>query len=95
MSFDKTMASKVAHLARIRMADDQLETVAAELDSILSWIEQLNEVDTAGVEPLASVTGHPLPLRDDTVADGGYADRILANAPERALDFFTVPKVIE
>lgn len=95
MSLDKATVSRIAHLARIRVDDDQLETMVGELNNILSWIEQLDEVDTAGVDPLASVTGHALPLRADTVSDGAYPDRVLANAPDRALDFYSVPKVVE
>jgi aspartyl-tRNA(Asn)/glutamyl-tRNA(Gln) amidotransferase subunit C len=95
MSLDKATVSHIAHLARIEVEDAQLETMVGELNNILSWIEQLNEVDTDGVAPLASVTGHALPLRDDAVADGAYPDRVLANAPDRALDFYAVPKVVE
>ena len=95
MSLDKATVSRIAHLARIRVDDDQLETMVGELNNILSWIEQLDEVDTTGVDPLASVTGHALPLRPDAVSDGAYPDQVLANAPDRALDFFSVPKVVE
>lgn len=62
---------------------------------MLNWVEQLGEVDTSDIEPLASVTGHGLPLREDAVTDGDYPERVLANAPDRAQDFFVVPKVIE
>jgi aspartyl-tRNA(Asn)/glutamyl-tRNA(Gln) amidotransferase subunit C len=95
MSLDKATVSHIAHLARIEVEDAQLETMVGELNNILSWIEQLNEVDTDGVAPLASVTGHALPLRADAVADGAYPNRVLANAPDRALDFYAVPKVVE
>jgi aspartyl-tRNA(Asn)/glutamyl-tRNA(Gln) amidotransferase subunit C len=95
MSLDKATVSHIAHLARIKVDDDQLETMVGELNNILSWIEQLNEVDTEGVAPLASVTGHALPLRADGVADGGYPERVLINAPDRAVDFYSVPKVVE
>ena len=95
MSLDKATVSHIAHLARIKVDEVQLETMVGELNNILSWIEQLNEVDTDGVEPLASVTGHALPLRADIVGDGAYPDRVLVNAPDRALDFYAVPKVVE
>jgi aspartyl-tRNA(Asn)/glutamyl-tRNA(Gln) amidotransferase subunit C len=95
MSLDKATVSHIAHLARIKVDEAQLETMVGELNNILSWIEQLDEVDTDGVEPLASVTGHALPLRADIVADDVYPDRVLVNAPDRAADFFTVPKVVE
>ncbi len=95
MPLDKDIVDRIAHLARIRMADGQVETMVGELNAILTWIEQLNEVDTDGVEPLASVTGHSLPFRTDTVAAGANAEAVLANAPDRALDFFAVPKVVE
>ena len=94
MSLDKTMVQRVSQLARIEIEETQLETTARELNNILG-IEQLNEVDTQGVEPMASVTGHELPKRDDDVTDGGYPDKVLKNAPDRESDFFAVPKVVE
>ena len=95
MSLDKATVSRIAHLARIKVDDAQLETMVGELNNILLWIEQLNEVDTNGVEPLASVTGHSLPLRGDFVDDGAYPDRVLGGAPDRAANFYAVPKVVE
>ncbi|MEK9860853.1 MAG: Asp-tRNA(Asn)/Glu-tRNA(Gln) amidotransferase subunit GatC [Alphaproteobacteria bacterium] len=95
MSVDKTTVSRVARLARINIDDDRLEPMAQELSSIMNWIEQLNEVDTDAVEPLASVTGHALPMRDDVVTDGEMADQIVQNAPESMSGFFVVPKVVE
>ena len=95
MSVDKTTVSRVARLARINIDDDRLEPMAQELSSIMNWIEQLNEVNTDAVEPLASVTGHALPMRDDIVTDGEMADQIVQNAPESMSGFFVVPKVIE
>ena len=95
MSLDKTMVQRVSQLARIEIEETQLETTAQELNNILEWIEQLNEVDTEGVEPMANVTGHELPTRDDYVTDGGYPDKVLKNAPDRESDFFAVPKVVE
>jgi len=95
MSLDKATVSRIARLARIEVDDAQLETIAGELNNIFLWVEQLNEVDTKGVEPLASVTGHTLPLRGDVVTDGAYPDRVLANASDRVADFYAVPKVVE
>jgi aspartyl-tRNA(Asn)/glutamyl-tRNA(Gln) amidotransferase subunit C len=66
-----------------------------ELNTILGWIEQLNEVNVDGIEPLAGAAQMALPMRNDVVTDGGYPDQILANAPERAGRFFVVPKVLE
>ena len=95
MSVDKTTVAKIARLARINVPDERLEPLAAELNGILSWVAELDEVKTAHVEPLASVTGHALPLRDDVVTDGDRLNDILSNVPEEASGFFVVPKVVE
>ena len=95
MSVDKSTVKKIANLARIAVSEDETETLASELNHILNWIEELGEVDTTGIAPLASVTGHNLPLRQDTVSDGDKVDEILVNAPEQASGFFVVPKVVE
>jgi len=95
MALDKATVSHIAHLARIRVAEAELEGLAAELSNILSWIEQLNEVDTGAVPPMTSVVEMTLPRRPDRVDDGGCRDDILANAPETAEGFFVVPKVVE
>ena len=95
MSVDKDTVKKIARLARLDVPDERQEQIAGELQAILSWIEELSEVDTANIEPLASVTGHSLPLRVDKVTDGNKVDDILANAPEQASGFFVVPKVVE
>jgi aspartyl-tRNA(Asn)/glutamyl-tRNA(Gln) amidotransferase subunit C len=95
MSIDKETARRVAHLARIEVADDDLDRVAAELSGILGFMEQLREVDVEGVEPMTSVTPMALPLRADAVTEGDQRDRILANAPDARAGFFTVPKVVE
>ena len=92
---DKATVEKIARLARIRLADERKEPIAQELNRILNWIEELSEVDTDGVAPLASVTGHSLPLRRDEISDGDVADKVLSNAPEEASGFFVVPKVVE
>ena len=95
MSVDKTTVAKIARLARLNIPEDRLEPVANELNGILDWIAELNEVPTDNVEPLSNVTGHALPMRDDVVTDGDNVDRVLANVPEGASGFFVVPKVVE
>ena len=95
MALDKAAVAHIAALARIRVAEAELEPLAAELSQIIFWVEQLNEVDTAGVEPLASVAEMRLPMREDVVSDGDRRDEILANAPQTVRGFFVVPKVVE
>ncbi len=95
MSLDKDTVKNIANLARIKVADDDLGHLAGELSAILDWVEQLNGVDTDGVEPLASVVDVTLPLRADAITDGGCRDDVLANAPDPEDGFFSVPKVIE
>jgi aspartyl-tRNA(Asn)/glutamyl-tRNA(Gln) amidotransferase subunit C len=98
MSLDTATVKRVAALARIRLDDAELPRLAGELNGILGWIEQLQAVDTEGVEPMAG--GSPLAasgmrMREDAVTDGGIPDAVLANAPERHDAFFLVPKVVE
>ena len=95
MAIDAATVRRVAKLARIREPEERLEPLAQELSSILGWIEQLGEVDTDGVDPMASAVAAKLPLREDVVTDGGDAGAILANAPAKANGFFVVPKVVE
>jgi aspartyl-tRNA(Asn)/glutamyl-tRNA(Gln) amidotransferase subunit C len=95
MALDKAAVKHIAALARIRLAEAELEPLAGELSHILDWFEQLDEVDTTGVPPMASVAAARLPLRDDVVTDGGCREAILGNAPRAARGFFTVPKVVE
>ena len=95
MALDRAAVARVARLARIRIPEDELDHLAGELSNILTWIEQLNEVDIEGVEPMTGVVEVELPEREDRVTDGGRADDILANAPETAEHYFVVPKVIE
>ena len=95
MALDTDTVRRIARLARIHIPEADLETLAGELSDIIGWVEQLAEVDTAGVEPMASVVETTLKQRDDVVADGGYPDKVLANAPDAANGFFTVPKVVE
>jgi aspartyl-tRNA(Asn)/glutamyl-tRNA(Gln) amidotransferase subunit C len=91
MSLDKTVVAKIAHLARIAVPDDKLDPMADKLNQIIHFIEQLEEVDTDGVEPMSSVVEMNLRQRADIITDGGYADKVLSNAPETEMSFFTVP----
>ncbi|MBS0409570.1 MAG: Asp-tRNA(Asn)/Glu-tRNA(Gln) amidotransferase subunit GatC [Proteobacteria bacterium] len=95
MSIDAATVRKVAKLARIREAEERLEPLARELSGIMAWIEQLNEVDTDGVEPMTSAVNTPMPMREDVVTDGGDAQRVLSNAPKADKGFYVVPKVVE
>lgn len=95
MAIDADTVRKVARLARIATPEDRLEPLAQQLSGILGWIEQLNEVDVEGVEPMTSAVAATLPLRDDAVTDGGDPARILGNAPRSEEGFFVVPKVVE
>jgi aspartyl-tRNA(Asn)/glutamyl-tRNA(Gln) amidotransferase subunit C len=95
MAIDAATVRKVAKLARLREPEERLASLAQELNGIMSWIEQLSEVDTDGVEPMTSVVAVKLPLREDVVTEGGDASRILSNAPKAIDGFFVVPKVVE
>ena len=95
MSIDLETAAKVAQLARIQVEDDALPALAEEFNAVLGFIEQLNEVDVEGVEPMTSVTPMRLKRRDDVVTDGDIQDKVLANAPDAREGFFAVPKVVE
>jgi len=95
MAIDAATVRKVARLARIAEPEERLEPLAKELSGIIAWIEQLNEVDVEGVEPMTSAVAATLPMRDDVVTEGGDPERVLSNAPKRAGDFFVVPKVVE
>jgi aspartyl-tRNA(Asn)/glutamyl-tRNA(Gln) amidotransferase subunit C len=95
MSVDLATVRKIAGLARIATSDAEAEALLPELNNILGWIEQLGEVNTDGIEPLAAVIPNHLRLRDDVVTDGGIRDAVLANAPQAEHGFFAVPKVIE
>ena len=95
MPLDEAAVAHIATLARIRLAEAELEPLAGELSHILDWVEQLNEVDTNGVSPMASTAAATLPMREDAVTDGGCRDAILGNALREARSFFTVPKVVE
>ena len=95
MSVDSNTVRRIAHLARIAVADDEVEHLRGEINAILSFVEQLSEVDVEGVEPMTSVTPMEMKKREDKVTDGGIADDILANAPAREDHYFLVPKVVE
>ncbi len=95
MAIDAATVRKVARLARIAEPEDRLELLARELNGIMTWIEQLNEVDTTGVEPMTSAVAMALPLREDIVTEGGDPSKVLSNAPKTTGNFFVVPKVVE
>ncbi len=95
MSLDPAAVRRIARLARIHVDDAQVAQLQNELSGILAWVEQLNEVDVTGVEPLAGGAVMAMKMRDDVVTDGGDPEAILANAPDRSGNFFAVPKVVE
>jgi aspartyl-tRNA(Asn)/glutamyl-tRNA(Gln) amidotransferase subunit C len=95
MSVDAATVRKIASLARIAATEDEVGAMVPELNTILGFIEQLGEVDTDGIEPLAAVIPNHLRLRDDVVTDGGIREKVLENAPQAEHGFFAVPKVIE
>ena len=95
MSVDAVTVRRIAHLARIAVAEDEVEHLKGELNAMLAFVEQLLEVDVAGVEPMTSVTPMTMKKRPDRVTDGGIADDVLRNAPARDDHFFLVPKVVE
>ena len=95
MSLDPATVRRIAKLARIAVPESDIAPLQAQLNSILGWIEHLNEVDVDGVEPLAGAAHMAMRLREDVVTDGGIAELVLGNAPARAGAFYTVPKVVE
>jgi len=95
MKIDDATVLHIARLARIRVDDAQAKRLVGELTAILQWVEQLNEVDTSGVEPMSCVIDTAMTMREDEVTDGGYPQDIVKNAAERADRFFVVPKVVE
>ena len=95
MPLDKAAVAHIASLARIRLTEAELEPLAVELSHILTWVEQLGEIDTDDVAPMTSVAAVGLPMREDKVTDGDCRDAILGNAPQPARGFFAVPKVVE
>ena len=95
MQINEATVKKIAKLARIKVTDEETKSLEGELSSILTWVEQLNEVDTDDVEPLTSVIETTMKKREDVVTDGGYAQRVTKNAPLSEDNFFVVPKVVE
>ncbi|KCZ57251.1 glutamyl-tRNA amidotransferase subunit C [Hyphomonas beringensis] len=95
MSVTKDDVRKVARLSRIAVTEEHVEDLTGELNSIMGWIDQLNEVDVDGVEPMTSVVETKLPMREDVVTDGNIQDQVLANAPRSEDGFFVVPKAVE
>ena len=95
MSVDKETVRRIAKLARLALEEERVEPMMNELNQILAWVQQLEEVDVAGVPPLTSVVEQKLKMRIDAVTAGGEADAVVANAPESEDHFFVVPKVVE
>jgi aspartyl-tRNA(Asn)/glutamyl-tRNA(Gln) amidotransferase subunit C len=95
MSLDPATVRRIAVLARIHVEEADIPRLQAELNGILGWIEQLNEVNIDGIEPLTGAATMALKMREDVGTDGGYPDKVRSNAPDRAGDFYAVPKVVE
>ena len=95
MQVDEATVRRIARLARIEIGDEEAEGLVSELSSILTWVEQLGEVETDGVDPMTSVVEASIKMRDDVVNDGDDRGRILANAPRAEDGYFVVPKVVE
>ena len=95
MSVDKDTVRRVARLARLAFPEERLEPMAGELNRILNWVEQLNEVDASSVEPMTSVVKMSLKMREDVVTDGDRAEDVTKNAPLGEDNYFAVPKVVE
>ncbi|MEJ2626366.1 MAG: Asp-tRNA(Asn)/Glu-tRNA(Gln) amidotransferase subunit GatC [Pseudolabrys sp.] len=95
MSVDDATVRRIAHLARIKVEDDEVAHLKGELNAILAWVEQLQAVDVDGVEPMTSVTPMKMKMREDKVTDGEIVDQVIKNAPMSDDGFYLVPKVIE
>ena len=95
MKIDKNTINKIARLSRIKLDDKESEDYINDLNSILDWVEQLNEVNTENVEPLSNISSSILPKREDVSKDSNSSDEILENAPDKLEGFFAVPKVVE
>jgi aspartyl-tRNA(Asn)/glutamyl-tRNA(Gln) amidotransferase subunit C len=95
MAVDADTVRRIAHLARIKVAEDEVEHLQGELNAILAFVEQLSDVNVTGVEPMTSVTPMEMKKRPDVVTDGGDPEVVLKNAPAREGNFFLVPKVVE
>jgi aspartyl-tRNA(Asn)/glutamyl-tRNA(Gln) amidotransferase subunit C len=95
MSVDSATVRRIAHLARIKVADAEVEPLRGELNAILAFVEELSKVDVAGVEPMTSVVSMPMKKREDVITEGGIPEKIVANAPAVEDNYFRVPKVVE
>lgn len=95
MQINEATVRKIAHLARIKVTDEEAKSLESELNTILEWVGELNEVDTDNVEPLTSVVETSMKQRTDEITDGGYAAEVTKNAPKKEDHFFVVPKVVE
>ena len=95
MKIDKNTINKIARLSRIKLDDKESEDYIKDLNSILDWVEQLNEVNTENIEPLSNISSSVMPKREDTSKDVNSSDEILENAPDKLEGFFAVPKVVE
>ncbi len=95
MQINEATVRKIAHLARIKVTDEEAKSLESELNTILEWVGELNEVDTDDVEPLTSVVETSMKQRTDEITDGGFADQVTKNAPKKEDHFFVVPKVVE
>ncbi len=95
MAIDNETVKRIAFLSRLKVDDDKIDATKEEFNKILSWIEELNEINTDNVEPLISVNDTTLRLREDEITDGNYQEAVLANAPDKEYDYFAVPKVVE
>ena len=95
MAIDATTVRRIAHLARVAVADDEVEHLSGEINAILAFVEQLSEVDVESVEPMTSVTPMVMKKRADVVTDGDNVDAVLRNAPATEKNYFLVPKVME
>lgn len=95
MSLDRETVKRIATLARLRLSEDRIGPMQQDLNRILHFIDQLNEVDTSQVDPMAGGNASSLSMRKDVVTDGNYVEKVLANAPEVACNMFVVPKVVE
>ncbi|MCQ2740693.1 MAG: Asp-tRNA(Asn)/Glu-tRNA(Gln) amidotransferase subunit GatC [Alphaproteobacteria bacterium] len=95
MAIDTQTVKRIAFLSRLKVDDDKVEATSREFDKIISWVDQLKEVDTDNVEPLISVNENHLTLRQDEVTEGNQAEAVLANAPMKEYGYFAVPKVVE
>jgi aspartyl-tRNA(Asn)/glutamyl-tRNA(Gln) amidotransferase subunit C len=95
MSVDKDTVRRIARLARLKLEEERVEPMAAELNGILEWVEQLKEVNVEGIEPMTSAVDHRLKMRDDVVTEPNHVEALMVNAPGAADHFFVVPKVVE